>query len=152
MMWRIKMLSSLIIICGFFVAHSVIAGGDKTRENQSNDISTLIGNWNGESICADKKKFPGCNDEQVIYRVVKSADKANTVTITMDKIVNNKPETMGIEDFAYDTQKRILTTEYKNSRVHLVIEFAVKGDLMEGTVTALPDKSLVRRIKLKKEK
>ena len=146
------MLSWLVILCGLFAVHSVGAAGDKTREKQSSDISMLVGNWVGESICADKQKFPGCNDEQVIYRVVKSADKANTVTITMDKLVNNKPDTMGVEDFVFDAQKRMLTTEYKNSRVHLIIEFAVKGDLMEGTVTALPDKSLVRRIKLKKEK
>jgi hypothetical protein len=149
---RIKMLLWLVVFCGFLTVNSVVADGNKTRENQSSDISTLVGNWVGESICADKQKFPGCNDEQVIYRVVKSPDKANTVTITMDKLVNNKPDTMGVEDFVYDAQKRILTSEYKNSRVHLIIEFAVKGDLMEGTVTALPDKSLVRRIKLKKEK
>ena len=151
-MRRIKMRLWLVLLYGFFVVHSVIADGDKTREKQSGDISMLVGNWSGESICADKKKFPGCNDEQVIYRVVQSPDKANTVTITMDKLVNNKPETMLVDDFVYDAQKRILTSEYKNSRVHLIIEFAVKGDLMEGTVSALPDKTLVRRIKLKKEK
>ena len=151
-MKRIKMLFWLVILCGLFAVHSVIAEGDKTGETQSSDISTLVGNWTGESICADKKKFPACNDEQVIYRVVQSPDKANTVTITMDKLVNNKPDTMLVDDFVYDAQKRLLTSEFKNSRVHLIIEFAVKGDLMEGTVSALPDKSLVRRIKLKKEK
>ena len=151
-MRRIKMLSSLIILCGLFAVHSVIADGGKTRENQSIDISTLVGNWTGESICADKKKFPGCNDEQVIYRVVQSRDKANTVTITMDKLVNNKPETMLVDDFVYDAQKRMLTSEYKNSRVHLIIEFAVKGDIIEGTVTNLPDKAVVRHVKVKKEK
>lgn len=151
-MRRIKMLPCLLILCGLFAVHSVIAEGDKTGENQSGDISMLVGTWSGESICVDKKKFPGCNDEQVIYRVVKSPDKANTVTITMDKLVNNKPETMLVDDFVYDAQKRMLTSEYKNSRVHLIIEFAVKGDLIEGTVSALPDKTIVRHVKVKKEK
>src|SRR5262245_18765661 len=132
-MRRIKMSSWLVILCGLFAVQSVVADGGKTGEKQSSDISTLVGNWSGESICADKQKFPGCNDEQVIYRVVQSADKANTVTITMDKLVNNKPETMLVDDFVYDAQEHILTSEYKNSRVHLIIELAVKGDLIEGT-------------------
>src|SRR5262249_39324347 len=138
-MKRIRMLSWLVILCGFFTVSSVIAVGNKARAKQSSDISMLVGNWSGESICVNKEKFPACNDEQVIYRIVKSSDKANTVTITMDKLVNNKPETMGVEDFVYDAQKRILTSEFKNSRVHLIIEFSVTGDLIEGTISSLPD-------------
>src|SRR5262249_16326150 len=118
---------------------------------QSGEISKLVGNWSGESLCANKEKFPACNDEQVIYRIVRTAGKSNTVTVTMDKIVNNKPETMGVSDFVYDAQKRLLTSEFKKSRVELIVEFAVKGDLLEGTVSSLPDKTLVRHIKLKKD-
>jgi hypothetical protein len=73
------------------------------------------------------------------------------VTITADKIVSGKPETMGVFDFVYDRQKQMLTSEFKNSKVHLIFELAVKGDILEGTLAALPDRTLVRRIKVKKD-
>lgn len=150
-MKRTGVLIWCLILCGFFTAHSTIAQEVKSKEIASNEISKLIGNWSGESICVNKEKFPGCHDEQVIYRIVAASGKSDTVTITMDKIVDGKPETMAVANYVYDAQKQMLTSEYKNTRVHLIIELAVKGNLIEGTVAALPDRTLVRRIKLKKD-
>ena len=99
------------------------------------DISKLVGNWSGESLCVNKEKFPACNDEQVIYRVGMAPGKSDTVTITADKLVNGKPETMGTSDFVYDAQKQTLVSEIKGPRWHLIVELAVKGDLLEGTLT-----------------
>ena len=80
-----------------------------------------------------------------------AAGKSDTVTITADKLVYGKPETMGTFDFVYGPQKRMLTSEFKNSRVHLIFELAVKGDILEGTLATLPERDLVRRIKVKKD-
>jgi len=81
-----------------------------------------------------------------------ASGKTETVTITADKIVNNKPETMGTFDFVYNAQRQTLTSEFKNDKVHIIFEFAVKGDVLEGTLATLPDRTLVRRIKVKKDK
>ena len=70
----------------------------------------------------------------------------------MDKIVNDKPETMGVLDFVYDAQKQTLSSEFTRNNRHGIWEFSVKGDTIEGTLTTLPDKSLVRRVKVRKEK
>jgi hypothetical protein len=59
---------------------------------------------------------------------------------------------MGTFDFVYDARRRTLTSEFKNDRVHIIFEFAVEGDLLEGTLAILPDRTLVRRIKVKKDK
>ena len=150
-MKRINVLLWSFILCGFFVAPLTVAQKEKPKGEQGSEISELVGNWSGESICVNKEKFPACNDEQVVYRIVVAAGKSDTVTITADKIVNGKPETMGVFDFVYDKQKRMLTSEFKNSRVHLIFELAVKGDILEGTLAALPDRTLVRRIKVKKD-
>ena len=121
------------------------------QENKS-DISKLVGDWTGESICANKEKFPACKDEHVVYHVALTPNKADSVTIKMDKIVDGKPEFMFEGEFVYDQKKQTLVSEYQNSRVHLTIEFVVKGETMEGVVASLPERTLARNIKLKKDK
>ncbi len=74
------------------------------------------------------------------------------MTITADKIVNNKPETMGTFDFVYDARRQTLTSQFKNDKVHIIFELAVKGDLLAGTLATLPDRTLVRRIQVEKDK
>ena len=118
----------------------------------SGDISHLVGDWKGESICVNKEKFPSCNDEVVVYHVKKIADKPNSVNLSADKIVNGKPEFMGAFDFIYDEKKQTLATEFKTERVHLLIEFLVKGDVLEGSIISLPDNTQARRIKVTKDK
>jgi hypothetical protein len=58
---------------------------------------------------------------------------------------------MGTFDFTYDAPRQTLTSEVKNNRVHFIIELAVKGDRLEGTLSTLPERTLVRRIKVKKD-
>jgi len=145
-------LSCWFILCGFFVVCSTVAQGEKYAGAQGVEISKLVGDWSGESVCVNKEKFPACNDEQVVYHVVLASGKTDTVTITADKIVNGNPEAMGTFDFVYDARRRTLTSEFKNDRVHIIFELAVKGDLLEGTLSTLPERTLVRRIKVKKGK
>ena len=151
-MKRVGVLCWSLILCGFFSVCSTVAPGENPEGAQGGEISKLIGDWSGESICANKEKFPACNDEQVVYHVVAAPGKTDTVTITADKIVNGKPEAMGTFDFVYDARGQTLTSEFKNDRVHAIFELAVKGDLLEGTLSTLPERTLVRRIKVKKDK
>lgn len=140
------------ILCGFFAVCPTVAQEDKPEGAQDSDISKLVGDWSGESICVNKEKFPACNDEKVVYHVVVAPGKTDTVTIAADKIVNGKPEAMGTFDFIFDARKRTLTSEFKNNRAHIIFELAVKDDLLEGTLSTLPERTLVRRIKVKKDK
>jgi hypothetical protein len=139
------------------IAYSVIllvcvisACGQKRSDVKIDDLSILIGDWSGESICVDKQKFPGCNDEKVVYHIARIPDKPDTVSLAADKIVNGKLEPMGTIDFVYDPKKQTLTGEFQNSRTHVVMEFKVKDDVLEGTMTELPDKTLVRRMTVKR--
>jgi hypothetical protein len=152
MMKRNGLLLWCLILCGFFAVCPTDAQEEKPKGAQDSDISKLVGEWSGESICVNKEKFPACNDERVVYHVVAAAGKTDAVTITADKIVNGKPEAMGTFDFVYDARRQTLTSEFKNDRVHIIFELAVKGDLLEGTLSTLPERALVRRIKVKKDK
>lgn len=113
------------------------------------DGSTLVGNWIGESICVGP--FPACHDEKVIYRIEKGPDDKGNLTIAADKIVNGKPELMAELDFKYDAEKSTLVCDFIRGSTHGLWEFTVKGDTMEGTLVVFPDKTLARRVKLKKE-
>jgi len=150
-MKRIGVVFWCFILCGFFAVYPTVAQEEKPEGAQGSEISKLVGDWYGESICVNKEKFPACHDEQVVYHLVVASGKTETVTITADKIVNNKPETMGAFDFIYDARRQTLTSEVKNDRMHVIFELAIKGDLLEGTLATLPDRTLVRRIKVKKE-
>lgn len=150
-MKRIGVLFWCFTLCGFFAVYPRDAQDKKPKGAQNSEISRLVGDWSGESICVNKEKFPACNDEQVVYHIVVASGKTDTVTLAADKIVNGKPQAMGTFDFVYDVRTQTLTSEFKNDRVHIIFEFAVKGDLLEGTLATLPDRTLVRRIKVKKE-
>ena len=142
-----------LLICSLLFCISVITPANAQTSNEKGaGVSRLVGNWTGESVCANKEKFPGCNDEHVVYHVAVTPSKTDTVTIKMDKIVNGKPDFMGEGEFAYDAKKQTLVSEFKNARVHLVIEFAVKNDVIEGVVAALPERTVVRNIKVKKDR
>jgi len=151
-MKRISVLFWFLILCGLCAVCPTVAQGQKPGETQATELSKLVGDWSGESICVNKEKFPACNDEQVVYHVVLAAGKTDTVTISADKIVNGKPVPMATFDFVYDARTQTLKSEVKNERVHFIIELAVKGDLLEGTLSTLPERTTVRRIKVKKDK
>lgn len=133
-----------LVLCGLGLTRSAAARGD--------DISKLVGDWSGESVCVNREKFPACRDERVIYHVALAEGKSDTVTVTADKLVNGKPETMGVIAFVYDARKQTLAGEFRNSRVHISMEFAVKGDTLEGGFYSLPDRTQARRVRVKKDK
>lgn len=143
-----------LILSGFLAIQSACAQGktDTTTNGQQNDeVAILIGDWKGESICANKEKFPACNDEVVVYHITKVADKVNTINLSADKIVNGKPDFMGAFDLTYDPKKQTLTTEVKTERSHFTIEFVLKDDVLEGGLFSFPDRTQSRRIKVKKD-
>lgn len=150
-MKRIWMLLWCLTLGGLFTAHPLSAQEGKPKAERGDAISGLVGNWSGESVCVDKEKFPACNDEQVVYRIAVTSGKSDGVTITMDKLVNGKPETMGVLDFIYNARTHTLSAEFTRNRRHGVWEFVVTGDALEGTLSTLPDKTLVRRVKVKKD-
>lgn len=140
------------IVAIALIGASIYAAGSGTRASRRviDDGSKLVGNWTGESICIGNN--PSCHDEKVIYRISRTSGEPGKVTIAADKIIDGKPELMYVLDFKYDGEKGTLVGEFQNARYHGLWEYTVKGDLMEGTLSLLPDKKVVRRVKVKKDK
>jgi len=110
--------------------------------------SSLIGDWSGESICVGE--VGACKDEQVVYHLSVDPADATKVKIAADKIVNGKPEFMGDILLKYDAGNNTLMGELTSPRYRGVWEFTVKGNMMWGTLSLLPDKRIGRQIRVTK--
>jgi uncharacterized protein DUF3224 len=110
--------------------------------------SSLTGDWTGESICVGE--VGACKDEQVVYHVSIDPADATKLKIAADKIVNGKPEFMGDILLKYDARNNTLTGDLESPRFHGVWEFTVKGNMMWGTLSLLPDRRIGRQIRVTK--
>ena len=114
--------------------------------NTSAQTSSLAGDWSGESICVGETG--ACHDEQVVYHISVDAGDATKVKIAADKIVNGKPERMGDIILKYDSGKHTLIGDLVGPRYRGVWEFTVKENMIWGTLSLLPERRIVRQIRV----
>jgi hypothetical protein len=103
----------------------------------------LVGTWRGDSLCVEKGT--ACHDEVAVYRIAAVPGKPGTVMVSGGKVVDGKEIVMGTGEGRYDSAKRTLSVELPRG----VITLKADGDRLEGTYV-LPDKTVLRRISLKK--
>jgi hypothetical protein len=132
------------------VAAVVCASAARAASPVADDGGALVGDWVGESLCT-KDAPAACRDEKVVYHIKRAPDAEGNVEIVADKIVDGKPEYMGTIRLKYDAEKRTLRGDLETPRYKAVWEFFVRGDTMEGTLTVLPEKNVVRRVSVKKD-
>lgn len=138
-----------IVIGILLIIASTFSTGARVQQGKPDDLSNLLGDWTGESICTDKGRS-ACHDEQVIYHITKLSEP-NKVRLAADKMVNGRPEEMYVQEFTYDPARRTLVGEFQNARYHGLWEYNVKGNTMEGTLSLLPERTVVRRINVRKK-
>ena len=109
----------------------------------TSDESKLAGTWRGDSLCVEKGT--ACHDEVAVYRIAAIPGKRGYFTVTGGKVVDGKEIVMGSGEWRYDGAKHTLTGDLPRG----VIILKRDGDKLEGTFT-LPDKTVLRRITLKK--
>ena len=103
----------------------------------------VAGTWRGDSLCVEKGT--ACHDEVAVYRIAAVPGKPGYLLVTGGKVVDGKEIVMGSGEWRYDSSKHTLTGDLPRG----VITLKADGDKLEGTFT-LPDKSILRRITLKK--
>src|SRR5689334_14842163 len=74
--------------------------------------SGVAGTWRGESVCVTEN--PACHDERVVYYIKDVPDRTDLVSVRADKIVDEKPITMGTARWEYDRLKN--TLEWRTPR------------------------------------
>ncbi|MFL6285185.1 MAG: hypothetical protein ACJ74Q_18760 [Pyrinomonadaceae bacterium] len=143
--WALVPVAALLTLTVVLVAALPASRQDK---DASDSLSKVLGDWEGESVCTGSR--PACKNEHVVYHVKKKEGEADAVVLAADKIVNGKPEEMGVLECRYDSSKSTLRCEFTVNSTHGVFEFTIKGDEMEGTLKLLPAGTLGRNIKVKK--
>jgi len=133
----------VVIMLLLGTASFVVVQGAVGRTEFAQDVTQLAGNWTGESICQVKPS--ACRDEKVVYHISTGSDPDH-VMVSADKIVDGKAINMGRGEYAYDRTNGTLMNE-NDGRMW---RFTVKGNSMTGTLT-MPDKTLYRRVTLRKE-
>jgi hypothetical protein len=114
--------------------HTPGSGGEERK---------LAGTWRGNSLCVEKGT--ACHDEVAVYRIATIPGKPGYLLVSGGKVVDGKEIVMGSGEWRYDSARRTLSVELPRG----VITLKADGDKLEGTFT-LPDKTILRRIKLKK--
>jgi Protein of unknown function (DUF3224) len=117
-------------------------------ESATAQSSGLVGDWSGESICVGE--IGACKDEQVVCHLSVDGTDATKVKIGADKIVDGNPDFMGDILLKYDAAKNTLIGYLESPRGRGVWEFTVKGNMMWGTLSLLPEKRIVRQIRVTK--
>lgn len=118
-------------------------GAQGTADQKPPEISDLVGDWSGTSLCQVKPS--ACHDENVVYHLSNPHD--DKITIQADKIVDGKPINMGSGDWTYQKSARELTFQIPRGIWKLVIS----GDSMDGTLTD-PDGTVFRKVRLSRSK
>jgi hypothetical protein len=109
---------------------------------------SVIGSWRGDSTCVGDR--PACKNEDVVYRFEAVAGEPGSVMLFADKIINGKRQAMGMLKFQFDEAKGTLSGEFTRRQTHGLWEFKVDGDVIEGTLVLLPDKTIGRRVKVRR--
>ena len=112
-------------------------------------VDELRGTWRGTSTCTDRVAAPACQDETVVYEF-RDGDKAGTIILAADKIVNGARVPMGEMTFTYDPPLACWRSEFESPRLKWRWCFSVEGKTLKGTATQLPGKQVVRRISVRR--
>jgi hypothetical protein len=112
---------------------------------------SAVGTWTGESVCTDKNR-PACKNEVVVYRIEEISGKQGMLLLLADKIIEGKRDPMGKLECKYDEAAGTLSCEFTRRQTHGLWQYKVSGDRMEGTLVLLPDKTVGRRVTVRRVK
>jgi hypothetical protein len=112
-------------------------------KSKSGSDDAPVGDWRGDSTCQVKPS--ACHDEDSLYHFSRLEKKPGWLSLKADKIVDGVPVTMGTMECSYDREKHSLECSLPKA----VLQFEVRGNLMQGTMKLL-DGTLWRKLSLKK--
>lgn len=139
------------LACALLVAAAAFCLGPVRASRASANPPAAVGTWTGESICTDKNR-PACKNEVVVYRIEEISGRPGVLLLLADKIIEGKRDPMGKLECKYDEAEGALSCEFTRRRTHGLWQFKVSGDQMEGTLVLLPDKTVGRRVKVRRVK
>jgi hypothetical protein len=137
-------LSVVLLSAAAILAGSAAQNDSAKKSAADSNEALLAGDWRGDSICIVRES--ACHDEDSLYHFTKVPGKPGAYSLQADKIVDGKPETMGVSDCTYDAKAKALECIIPQ---RAVLRFTWEGKEMRGTMT-LNDKTFWRKLSLKK--
>ena len=128
-------------VCVCFLASVAILA--TTKAQPAGDVSILIGDWAGDSVCMVSGS--GCHNEKVVWHLARVPDKPGWVAVRGDRLDSGKAVAMGTLEFRWDPESHTILCEGAPGIWRLTLD----GTRLEGTL-AKPDKSLFRRVFLRR--
>jgi hypothetical protein len=130
---------------------SLLLAASSTLEAQ--DAKAILGVWRGTSLCVNREAAPACHDEEVILEFREMAPPAaGRLTVKADKVVNGEVAPMGELDFAWDPKASAWVCEIQTRNRGLWSYPPPKGEELAGTLVLLPDRTLVRKVAVRRSK
>jgi hypothetical protein len=136
---RIPQLVAIALTLAAFFAPAAAQDGGSSKGK----VTSPVGDWRGSSICQVRPS--ACHDEEALYHVSRLAAKPGRFSLQADKIVDGKPEMMGVMECSFDSQTSALDCATDRLSLHLVVD----GNKMQGAMNHL-DGTVVRKIDLRK--
>ena len=127
---------------------AMIGSPSAAFEAAPNADSAVIGTWEGESKCTVANS--PCHDEHVIYEIARD-EKTGGEKIDAYKVVNGEKQFMGTLECRYNADKKNLSCDGGNPQRRADWEFFVSGDTMQGTLVVGDEKTLYRKISVKRK-
>ena len=115
---------------------------------QQKEDSAELGTWEGESKCMVAGS--PCHDEHVIYEIARD-DKTQALKTDAYKIVNGEKQFMGTLSCNYNAEKKNLSCSGGNPRMKSDWEYLITGDTIAGTLVIGEERTLYRKISLKRK-
>jgi hypothetical protein len=106
----------------------------------------VIGTWEGDTTCVTQP--PSCTDGHNLYRVKPDKDDPDKLTLETFKMANNRPEFTGNLTCKYSAEDKVLTCPGPGRALYT---FTVGDGAMDGQVTTGKEKTVLRKIALKKK-
>lgn len=131
--------------CAFLLASARPADAAAQAATQS----SVLGTWQGTSLCTDKVAFPACHDEEVIYVVRPAPQSPDSVILRADKVVNGSREFMGELGFGRGPGGA-WSSALETPRYHGRWTLRVEGTRMAGTLVDVPSGRQIRAVSLRR--
>jgi len=140
--------SGMMGILGVAMLLSLQGAAGGAQAKPSGGAAEVVGTWEGESKCTVPDS--PCKDEHVIYEIAEDEKAPGRLTMKADKVVNGERQYMGTVNCEYHADKKNLScsgqTRHKDDW-----EYTICGDTMTGTLKIGEEKTLYRKISVKKK-
>lgn len=110
--------------------------------------AAILGRWEGTSICVKAEWNRACHDEIAMHEFVRDSVRPGVIIDHGYKLLAGQWDWMADIELRYDPAGHRWVGDWSNTRVHIELNYALRGTDLTGTLSILPDHRKGRDIAL----